>query len=178
MQITNSLNRYGIISILLHWLMALLIIVLLAMGLYMTRIPVSLQKLKLYGWHKELGVLVLMLLLLRIIWRLTNIAPLLPESLPAWQKLSAHAMHLVFYGFMVVLPLSGMLITAAAGLPISFFGLFVIPNLIAPDENLRVLFTTLHTWLAYGIIAAICAHVSAALKHHFIDKDDILRRIL
>src|SRR5437868_853244 len=106
MQIKNTVNRYGIIAILIHWLMALLIIALLAIGLYMTRILVSLQKLKLYGWHKELGVLILMLLLLRIIWRLTNIAPLLPASLPPWQKLSAHAMHLAFYGLMVVLPLS------------------------------------------------------------------------
>jgi cytochrome b561 len=177
MRIKNTERRYGIVTISLHWLMAILIIGLVAVGLYMTRIPISLEKLKLYGWHKEYGILVLMLAMLRIVWRIGNISPLLPDTLPLWQKFGAHAVHWAFYGFMFALPITGWLLTNAAGLPVSFFGLFVLPDPISADPNLQHLFTEIHKWLAYGLILTFCAHVGAALKHHFINKDDILRRI-
>lgn len=177
MQITNSENRFGLVNILLHWLMAILIVGLVIVGLYMTRIPVSLQKLKLYGWHKEFGILVLMLVMFRIVWRISNILPTL-ASLSPIERLAARAMHWAFYFFMVALPITGWLVTSAAGLPVSFFDLFLLPNLIAPNEQLRIFFEEVHEYLAYGLIIAFCGHVSAALKHHFINKDDILRRIL
>lgn len=177
MQIKNTQNRFGIVTILLHWLMAILIIILLAFGLYMTRIPISALKLKLYGWHKELGMLVLMLAAIRIAWRLSNITPSL-AALPWWEKLAARVMHWAFYGFMFALPISGWLMTSASGLPVSFFGLFLMPDLISPNEHWRLLLVDIHKWLAYGLILAFCGHTAAALKHHFIDKDDILRRML
>jgi cytochrome b561 len=177
MLIKNTEQRFGMAAITLHWLMAILLISLLALGLYMTRIPISALKLKLYGWHKELGVLALMLVTLRLGWRLGNITPTLSE-LPYWEKLAARSVHWIFYALMFAMPISGWLITSAAGLPVSFFGLFVLPNLIAPNEELRHLFAKIHEYLAYGLIAAICGHVVAALKHHFIDKDDIFRRML
>lgn len=176
MQIKNTQNRFGIVTIVLHWLMAVLIIVLLALGLYMTRIPISELKLKLYGWHKELGFLVLMLVMIRITWRLSNINPSL-AALPWWEVLAARAMHWAFYGFMFALPITGWLMTSAAGLPASFFGLFVFPDLVAPNQHLFSLLIEVHRWLAYGLILAFCGHTGAALKHHFIDKDDILRRM-
>src|SRR5579863_6886357 len=120
MQIKNTDNRYGIISIFLHWIMAALIIGLILLGLYMQALPISEKKLQLYGWHKELGILVLMLFVIRIIWRLSNIVPLLPSSIPDWQKLAAHAMHWCFYGLMLVVPVTGWLVTSAAGLPVAF----------------------------------------------------------
>ena len=158
--------------------MALLIFTMLGLGLYMTSLTFSLEKLKLYGWHKELGVLILMLVIFRILWRLSNITPPLPTAMPHWQKLASRAAHLAFYGFLIIMPLTGWLISSAAGLPVSFFGLFVLPTLIPADEHLRLLFSDIHQWLAYTLIATICAHVAAALQHHFINKDDILRRIL
>lgn len=178
MRISNSSQRYGVVATGLHWLIAILIIGLLAVGLYMTFIPISAWKLKLYGWHKEFGMLVLMLVLFRLAWRLGNVLPSLPETVPYWQQVAAHTVHWVFYGFMVTLPLTGWLITSASGLPVSFFGLFVLPDLVAPSENLRYFFTQCHMWLSYALIAVMCLHISAALKHHFIDKDDILKRIL
>lgn len=178
MKITNTENHYGIISIFLHWLMAVLVIALLALGLYMTEISISALKLKLFGWHKEFGILVFMLAIARLVWRVANITPQLPSSIPPWQKFAARGMHWAFYGFMLLLPLSGWFLTSAAGLPVSFFGLFVLPDFISAHENLRLLFTEIHEWLGYGLIAAICAHVAAALKHHFINKDDTLRRML
>lgn len=176
MQMTNTENRFGIATIFLHWLMAILIIGLLALGLYMAALPISHEKLKLYGWHKEYGLLALVLVIFRLIWRLANITPRL--SLPLLEKIAARSMHWAFYIFMFAMPITGWLITSAAGLPASFFGLFVLPNLISPNEESRILFQEIHKWLGYGLIAAIVLHASAAFKHHFINKDDILRRML
>lgn len=176
MRIKNTEDRYGVVTIFLHWIMAVLIIGLLILGLYMVTLPISHAKLKLYGWHKEYGLLVLGLVSLRLIWRLSNVTPRL--SLPLLEKLAARTVHWAFYVFMFAMPLTGWLITSAAGLPASFFGLFVLPNLISPNEESRILFEEIHKWLGYGLIATIVLHASAALKHHFINKDDILRRMI
>ena len=98
--------------------------------------------------------------------------------MPQWEAVAARAAHWAFYFFMFVLPMSGWLITSASGLPVSFFGWFVIPNLVSPDDAQRLLFTEIHKWLAYALIAIFCLHVGAAFKHHFINKDDIMRRML
>lgn len=178
MQVKNTAQRYGFIAILLHWFMAILIIVLIGMGLWMTNLPISLQKLKWYGWHKEWGIVVLIFVMFRLYWRFINTRPLLPHTLPLWERISAILVHWLFYFFMFVMPISGWLLSSSAGLQVSFFDWFLLPNLITEDENNRALFTFIHTYLAYLLIAFICLHVAAALKHHFINKDDILKRIL
>lgn len=176
MHVKNSATRFGIIAILLHWIIAVLIIGLLAAGLYMVRLPLGLEKLKFYGLHKEFGFLVLLFAIFRLIWRLNNITPELKLN---WlERIAARSMHWVLYGLMFAMPITGWLMTSAAGFPASFFGLFSLPNLIAPDEHKRILLGLAHQWLGYTLVAAICLHVAAALKHHFINKDDILRRIL
>jgi cytochrome b561 len=175
--IRNTENRFGIAAILIHWLMALLIIGLLSLGLYMTRIPISAEKLKYFGWHKEFGVLVLMLVIVRLTWRLTNQLPTLAE-LPSWERMAARVAHWMFYGFMFLLPITGWLMTSAAGLPPSFFGLFVLPSLVPPSDDQRILFAEIHEWLAYGLIATLCMHVGATFKHYLIDRDQILQRML
>lgn len=174
----NRENHYGLIAITFHWLIALLIIGMLAIGLYMTDLPISTEKLKLYGWHKEFGILVLILVTLRLGWLFGNTTPGFPDSIPRFQQFLARLVHWAFYGFMFAMPITGWLMTSAAGLPPSFFGLFTLPPLVAPDPYLRELFDNIHQWLAYGLIVTICGHVGAALKHHFIDKDDIFRRML
>ncbi len=175
MQLKNSETQFGVVAIFFHWLMAVLLIAMLALGLYMVRLPVSIEKLKLYGWHKEYGMVVLVLAVLRSIWRVSNLVPEL--ALPWWEVIAARAVHYAFYGFMFALPITGWLITSASGLPVSFFGLFVVPDIISSHPDLIHLFKKIHKWLGYGLIAAIVLHVGAALKHHFIDKDDILRRM-
>lgn len=176
MLLKNTNNRFGVIAILLHWVMALLLIGLLILGLYMVTVPISLEKLKLYGWHKEYGLLALMLVIIRLSWRLANIMPTL--ALPWWEKIAARTVHWAFYGFMFALPITGWLITSAAGLPASFFGLFVLPNLMSPDAHWMKIFQATHEWLGYGLLVTFVLHTSAALKHHFINKDNILRRML
>jgi len=176
MKLKNSEWGFGAMAMGLHWLMAVLIIGMLGIGIYMVNIPISLQKLKLYGWHKEFGFLILALALFRLYWRLININPRL--SLPLLERVAARLVHWAFYGFMLAIPLTGWLLTSATGIPTSFFGLLTIPNLIGPNKELLSWFSSIHGWLSYALIAAICMHTLAALKHHFYDKDDILRRML
>jgi cytochrome b561 len=178
MQIKNSLSRYGLFTIAMHWLMAALIIGLIVFGLYMVRLPISLQKLKFFGWHKEYGILALMLVSVRLGWRFSNVVPALPSHMPRIQKIAAHGAHYIFYFLMFAMPLTGWMLSSSAGLPVSFFGLFVLPDLVSPNQELRDWLTETHEWLGYGLIAVICAHASAALQHHFYYKDDILKRIL
>lgn len=176
--IKNSTLRFGIVSITLHWLMALLVIGLLIVGLYMVELPIGIQKLKLYGWHKECGILVLMLVAVRLGWRINNVVPTLPAHLAKWQQWAARSVHFALYGFMILNPLTGWMLSSASGLSVSFFGLFILPDLIGPNETAKIILSEIHEWLAFGLIGAICAHVGAALQHHFIYKDDILKRML
>lgn len=176
MQIKNTSLRYGNIAIYLHWILAVIIIGMLILGLYMTTLPDTVNKFKLYRWHKEWGVVVLMLAVIRLIWRANNVAPLL--QLPWWEKMAAHGAHYALYFFMFSMPLTGWLMSSAAGFSVSFFGIFILPDLVPNSEPLRKLFGMAHEWLGYGLIATIIGHAGAAFQHHFIYKDDILRRML
>ena len=171
----NTNTQFGLITILFHWIMAIIIIGMIILGLYMVDLPFSPAKLKYFGWHKEFGLLILGLVIVRLCWRVINTRPEL--NLPAWEKNAALTVHWAFYAFMIIMPITGWIITSAAGVAPSFFGLFVLPNLVAPNEDIRKLFGVIHEWLAYGLIATIVLHVLAALKHQFIDHDNILRRM-
>lgn len=176
--IKNTFEAYGLIAKLFHWIMALILIGLVILGLTMVELPFGVQKLKLYRWHKEYGILILLLVTLRLLWRWGNIVPLLPLHLPWWQKWAAHGVHYAFYALMFALPLTGWALSSAAGLPVSFFGLFVLPDWVKPNEALRITLSTVHRYFAYLFIAVLCAHVGAALIHHFYYKDNILRRMI
>ena len=178
MLIKNTDARYGYVAITLHWVMAILIIGMLIVGLYMKGLPISLQKLKLYGLHKEFGILILMLVIVRLTWRFNSIIPKLPNNLAFWQKLAAHTSHILLYGFMFALPITGWMMSSTAGLPVSFFGLFTLPALFTNHHELHIIVKLLHKFLAYGLIAVLCVHILAALQHHFIYKDTTLRRML
>jgi cytochrome b561 len=174
----NTSERYGLVSITFHWVIALLVFGLLGVGLYMVDLPVSLQKIKLYGLHKEIGLIVLFLASLRLFWRLSETIPLLPDHMPGWQRLAARLTHFLLYVCLFVMPVSGWLMSSATGFPVSFFGLFTMPDLVAPSEELRVILQFVHETVAYGLIGLIAAHVGAALFHVVIYKDNIFRRIL
>lgn len=178
MPMINTPSRYGYVNIGLHWVMALLIVGMLILGLYMSDLPVSLEKLSLFGWHKSFGILILMLVIIRILWRFVNITPAYADNIPGWQKLAAHGMHYALYGFMFLMPLTGWLMSSAAGVTVSFFGLFTLPNLVQANPTLQGYLFQVHSTSAFVLIGLICLHVLAALKHHFWDKDDILKRML
>lgn len=174
----NTEYQYGLVTIFLHWLIAIIVIGLLSIGLYMVDLPISLQKLKYYGWHKEFGILVLILVIVRLAWRLSNVTPALPEHMPAYEKVGARSVHFAFYIFLFAMPITGWMMSSAAGLPVSFFGLFVLPDLVNADPALMGNLQDIHKWLGYGLIVTVCLHAGAALQHHFFYRDDILRRML
>jgi cytochrome b561 len=129
--IKNIEDRYGAVAILFHWSMALLVIGLAALGLYMVTLPdvgFNTNKVTLVLYHKEFGLLVLVLLATRLAWRVTQILPRLVEHLPDWQKIAARFVHLSFYALLFALPMTGCLMSSAAGIPVSFFGLLVLPD--------------------------------------------------
>jgi cytochrome b561 len=161
--------------------MATIIIALIILGLYMVALPdagFNLQKITLILWHKEIGMIALALAALRLMWRLGNIVPRLSPQTPGWQKIAARVVHLSFYGFMFALPISGWLMSLAGGFPVTLFRIIPLPNLIQPNINELQMYIAIHKWLAYGLMLTIGLHISAALFHHFVYKDDTLRRML
>jgi len=162
----------------LHWLMAILLFGLLALGFYMHDLPLSPDKLKLYSWHKWAGVTAFLLLAIRLLWRLTHRPPALPDSMPKLMQFAAHAGHLMLYLLMIAIPLSGWLMSSAKGFQTVYFGLLPIPDLLDKNKELGDLLALVHKSLNLLFVAVLAGHIGAALKHHFIDKDDILTRML
>lgn len=171
-------SAYTRTAIALHWLVAVLILAALPLGLTMTEMPLSPQKLKFYSWHKWLGVTVFLLVLLRLVWRATHRPPPLPASLPAWQRQAASATHWLLYALMLTIPLSGWLMSSAKGFQTVYLGLIPIPDLLAKDESLGEILATVHAVLAYSLMVLLTVHVAAAVKHHWVDRDDVLTRML
>ncbi len=170
-------TRYTPVAIGLHWLLALMIVGSLSLGLYMSGQPFSPTRLKLYNWHKWAGVTILALSALRLLWRLTHRPPVdLP--MPAWQQRAAHGAHLALYALFFAVPLAGWAYSSAAGFPVVWFGLVPLPDFVPVDRALSESLKPLHRWLAYALAAVVLLHIAGALKHHFIDRDGLLRRML
>ena len=170
-------THYTATAKLLHWLMAALLFGLLALGWYMHDLPLSPDKLKLFSWHKWAGVTAFLLLGFRLLWRISHRPPALPESMPKLMQFAAHAGHLMLYVLMIAIPLSGWLMSSAKGFQTVYFGLLPIPDLLDKNKELGDLLVLVHKSLNLLFIAVLSGHIGAALKHHFIDKDDILTRI-
>ena len=162
----------------LHWLMALLILGLLALGFYMSDLPLSPEKLQYYSWHKWAGVTVFALVWLRLLWRVTHRPPVYPLGMSGLQQALAHTGHLVLYVLMIVIPLSGWFMSSAKGVQTVWFGVLPLPDLIARDKELGKQLAELHSALNIGLLLLIGGHAAAALFHHLVRKDDILRRML
>jgi len=177
----NTRERYGFVAVTLHWGMALLLVGLTALGLYMVALPdvgFDTVKIKLILYHKELGILAMTLAGLRLAWRVTQVLPGLVVHLPEWQQVAARFVHLCFYAVMFALPVSGWLMSSAAGIPVKFLELFTLPDLIGRDDLLFHRLIDIHKGLAWGLIALFAVHAGAALRHHFGFRDDTLRRML
>ena len=169
-------SAYTRTAIWLHWLLALMIVGAFAVGLYMTSLPFSPQRIKLYNWHKWAGVLILTLSAARLLWRLTHRPPA-PLPMPAWQQRSAHAAHMALYVLFFAVPLVGWAYSSAAGFPVVLFGVLPLPDFVPVDRELSEAIKPFHGWLAYALAAVVALHVVAALKHHLIDRDATLSRL-
>lgn len=171
--------RYTATAIALHWLMAVLIVAAFLLGVTMTDIPgITPTKLKYFNWHKWLGVTVLGLAALRLLWRLTHAAPPLPAAVPGWQRRVSALTHLLLYLLIFAVPVSGYFYSLASGFKVVYLGLVPLPVLIGPDPELKTLLKAVHYWLNMGLAALVSLHVAAALKHHFLERDTVLLRML
>lgn len=178
MALKSDDSRWGSAALTFHWLMALLIIVLGIVGLWMADLPNSAQKIKIYAIHKSVGLTVLSLALLRLSWRLFDRRPR-DVPMPAWQTFAARATHVLLYLLMLALPLSGWLYNSASGYPLQWFWSFNLPSLTGgANPDLKVIAHVIHEWGFYFLVLLLLAHVGGALKHHLIDRDDTLVRML
>ena len=180
-------RRYSAVAIVLHWTIATAILGQIALGLYMTRLTDQQINLKftLYQFHKSVGITILVLTLARLVWRLLHKPPPLPMGQPTWQRRAAHASHIAFYGFMIGLPLTGWIIVSSSPLdiPTILFGVIPLPDLpglntLSNSAGISAGFAEIHAIAAYILLATILLHVAAALKHHAIDRDEVLWRML
>jgi cytochrome b561 len=174
--------RYSSLAIALHWVLAIAITGLFALGVYMHELPFSPWRLKLYNWHKWVGISLLVLSVLRLVWRLIQRPPPLPEAIaqamPRWQTRAHHATHHLMYGLFFAVPLFGWAYSSAAGFPIVWFGLWPLPDLLPADKALAELIKPLHQWSALALMGLAVLHVAAALKHQWVDRDGLLQRML
>ena len=173
----NAMLRYSPPAIVLHWLLALLIFVTFPLGVYMHELPLSPDKLKLYSYHKWIGVTILMLASLRVMWRVTHIPPPLPDDMARWQRRTSQAVHGLLYVLIVAIPLSGWLMSSAKGFQTVWFGVLPLPDLVEKNRELGDLLSTVHQALNYTLLALVILHVGAALKHHIIERRPFMQRM-
>ena len=169
--------RYTPTAMLLHWLLAAAILATFALGFYMADLPFSPQRVKLYNWHKWAGVTILLLSAFRLAWRLTHRPPADPP-MPAWQQRAAHLAHRALYLLFFAVPLAGWAYSSAAGFPIVWFGVLPLPDFMPVDKGLAEAIKPVHGWLAWALIVVAGLHIAAALKHHFIERDGLIGRML
>jgi cytochrome b561 len=170
-------DRYTRTAVALHWTVAALVITALCMGWIMTDMVISPLRLEVFDWHKWIGITVLTLFFVRALWRLTHPAPPL-LTMPAWQRRAAQCLHGFLYLMLLVQPITGWLYSNASGRAIVYLGLIPLPNLVGKDKALAGTLREFHSTGGMLLAIAVGLHVLAALKHHLIDRDDTLRRML
>jgi cytochrome b561 len=178
MRVTNDAEQYGIVAQALHWLIVLLVIVQFGLALRADALPRGPALLSVLGLHKSVGITIFALMILRLLWRSFNPAPEPPAHMPHWQRIAARVSHFAIYGLLLLLPLFGWLMSSARNFPVSWFKLVTLPDLIAPSETAYRFFHEGHEVMARLLLLLVLLHVGAALKHHFIDRDNVLMRML
>lgn len=182
----NTSTGYGRIAIAFHWTMAVLIVGMLGFGLYMTTLPqTDPATFQLFQLHKSVGFVVLTLAVFRLAWRLVNPSPKLPEGMHPLERIAARLGHIGLYALLFAMPITGWFMVSASpwGIPTVLFNIQPVPHLPVPEalgtkEQAESFFKTLHAYGAYFLIALVVVHVAAALKHHFIARDDTLKRMV
>ena len=162
----------------LHWLVALLIFTQFALGWLAVTWQMSPTKLDLFVWHKSTGMLILMLVVLRLVWRGVAPAPPLPAGMPGWERVAAHASHALLYLVMLGMPLTGWIVSSASGVPFKMFRRFPLPAIVGADKHIADLASLAHFSLGVLLAALLVVHIAAALRHHFIQRDNVLLRML
>ena len=169
--------RYGAVAIALHWLTAVLIVANLMLGLSMVPLPFSPRKLQWYLWHKWIGITVFLLTSLRVLWRLRHPPPP-PVPMPDWQRRASALSHVALYVLLLLVPVSGWIYSSATGVQVVYLGLVPLPDLVAKDRSLAAVLKTTHVTLVIALVAIVCVHAAAALRHHYVQRDLVLHRML
>lgn len=179
MQLRNNDYRYGLISKLLHWLIASVTLALFGLGIWMVELGYS------DSWyqrgpylHESAGTVVFFLMIMRLVWRWINVQPRPLSTHTQWEKIAAQLAHNLLNALLLTLTISGYFIVTAKGDPLNVFNLFSIPASVSGIFNQADKAGEIHLWLAWALIVLVCVHALAALKHHFIDKDKTLNRML
>jgi cytochrome b561 len=178
MQIKNTLERFGVVTQLLHWSIVGLIITQVVLAKLYEEATTRSEQFKWIIPHKSIGMTVFLLAFLRLAWRLANPTPADPPNTKPWQSRVSTAMHWLLYALIFVTPLLGWLMSSSKNYSVSYFGLFTFPNLVGADEAAFERFKELHEIAAQSMVVLAILHALAAFKHHFIDKDNVLRRML
>lgn len=181
MTIRNTYTHYGFVSKFLHW--ALITLVLLQFYFILWANVILPEKSPLIGFyigklHKPFGLLTLVVAILAILWRFINVHPTFPLTMAVWEKFAARLVHFLLYFCVIVMPISGLIMSVAAGKPPDFFGLYQVPMFIEKNDAVSNFFFAIHEYVGILLICLIVVHVLAALKHHFINRDQVLRRML
>ncbi len=174
----NLPTRYSAVAQAFHWVIAALIVTQFVLANLAGDLPIGVHKLALLARHKSFGMTVLMLAILRVLWRLKNPPPQLPPGMKPLEQMLARLTHIAFYVLLFAMPLTGWLMSSAKNYSVSWFGLFTWPNLIGKNEAAFDVLRATHDILSYVLFAIAMLHILAALKHHFWNKDDVLLRML
>lgn len=174
----REVTGYTLTAIVLHWAIAALIVASFGLGAYMVRLEFSPVKLKLFSYHKWIGVTIFLAAVVRVLWRATHPAPPMPVAMPQWERTAASAVHLALYAFIAAVPVTGWLTSSAHGFQTVYFGVLPLPDLLERNRELAEQLEALHFVLNKTLLVLVFAHFAAALKHHFIDKDDVLKMML
>jgi cytochrome b561 len=177
MSLRSDDRQWGAVAKFFHWITALGILGNGVWGLLMNGMKPSMSKISVFALHKSIGLTVLALFLLRLLWRAIDRRPP-DEPGPRWQHLAAHATHGVLYLLIAAIPLSGWWFNSLHGYPLQWFKLFSVPALAGKNDSLAQLALAVHEYLFWLLVVVLVAHVGAALKHHALDRDNVLRRML
>jgi cytochrome b561 len=171
-------DHYPATSKLLHWLVAACVLTTAPVAIAMTRVGEGPTQDALYNFHKSLGVLILILMVLRLINRLAAGALAAEVEIEPWQKTVSSIVHTSLYVLLLAMPVVGYIANSAYGAATPFFGLFEVPAIVGKNEELATQLFTLHRWVGWLVVILALTHVSAALYHHFIRGDAVLKRML
>ncbi len=178
MSIRNTPRRWGSLARFLHWLIVVMIIAQVILANIAEDLPLGVRKLAMFARHKSVGITILALAVIRLGWRALNPTPPLPDTLQPYERRLANFSHAALYFLLFAMPLTGWMMSSARWFPVSWFGFFQLPDFVPKDSSLYDAMKGIHDSLALALYALVSLHVAAALKHHFVKKDDVLRRML
>jgi cytochrome b561 len=178
MNFRNTTRAWGAPSKTFHWVIVLLIIAQWVIAERADDLPNGMAKLQTLALHKSIGMTVFMLAILRLVWRWANPVPMLDAVTKSWERVLAGLSHVLLYGLIFAIPVSGLLMSSAHAYSVSWFGLFQWPDFVKPDHELAETLETIHKGLFKVLLGVAILHVLGALKHHVIDRNEVLKRML